>query len=383
MLKRVYIDNFRCLVNFELSVDWINLFLGGNGSGKSSVFDVLGKIQELVLGDRKVRDIFKSADRTRWQISPIQSFELEIAGNGGNYKYELAIEFNREKTLTRVDRECLFFDNLPLLKFQKGEVQLYRDDSSEGPSYPFDWSRSALASILPRNDNTKLTDFKNALARFIIVKIIPSLMADESSQEEARLSPGMENFVSWYRYLSEDQGKVRDLTNALKDILDGFEYFKFDKVSDRNRVLKLFFLGDSDRIGDNFPIGEKSYMGNTLYRFGEISDGQRVLIALYALIYCTRSEDYILCIDEPENFLALPEIQPWLTELYDLCSNREIQALLISHHPELINYLLASPVGYWFERSTNRPARVKAISNNNNDTGLPISELIARGWLHE
>lgn len=370
MLKRIYIDNFRCLVNFELSVDRINLFLGANGSGKSSVFDVLRKIQEFIIGDRKVNDIFKSTDCTRWQISAIQSFELEIAGNGGNYKYELAIEFNREKALTLVDRECLFFDNLPLLKFEKGEVQLYRDDSSEGPSYPFDWSRSALASILPRNDNRKLIYFKNALARFAIVQIMPSLMADESSQEEARLSAKMENFVSWYRYLSEDQGKVVQLTNALRNILDGFEYFTFDKISEKNRVLKLVFSGKSDGI-------------DTSYRFGEISDGQRVLIALYALIYCTRSEDYILCIDEPENFLALSEIQPWLTELYDLCSNGEIQALLISHHPELINYLLASPVGYWFERATNRPARVKPIINDDNDTGLPISELIARGWLNE
>jgi len=118
------------------------------------------------------------------------------------------------------------------------------------------------------------------------------------------------------------------------------------------------------------------------YRFGELSDGQRVLIALYTLIYCTQSEDYTLCIDEPENFLALPEIQPWLMQLYDFCSEGKTQALLISHHPILIDYLLASPVGYWFDRQQNSPVRVKRISNDN-DTGLPISELVARGWIHE
>ncbi|HBE31624.1 MAG TPA: ATPase, partial [Cyanobacteria bacterium UBA11368] len=86
----------------------------------------------------------------------------------------------------------------------------------------------------------------------------------------------------------------------------------------------------------------------------------------------------------PENFLALPEIQPWLIQLYDLCSERKLQALLISHHPELINYLLASPIGYWFERQSNAPVRVKAISNEvGENSGLPVSELIARGWLNE
>ncbi|HAX75624.1 MAG TPA: ATPase, partial [Cyanobacteria bacterium UBA11372] len=59
MLKRVYIDNFRCLVNFELDVDAINLFLGYNGSGKSTVFEALHKIQAFVSGDSKVEGIFK------------------------------------------------------------------------------------------------------------------------------------------------------------------------------------------------------------------------------------------------------------------------------------------------------------------------------------
>ena len=95
-----------------------------------------------------------------------------------------------------------------------------------------------------------------------------------------------------------------------------------------------------------------------------------------------KSEDYTLCIDEPENFLALPEIQPWLRQLYDCCDEGKLQALLISHHPECINYLLASPIGYWFERQSNAPVRVRKISSEEaDDSGLKISELIARGWL--
>jgi len=370
MLKRIYIDNFRCLVNFELSVDSINLFLGTNGAGKTTVFEVLRKIQAFVSGDGKVDAIFKSVDCTRWQTSPIQSFELEIEGNGGMYKYELAIEHDEKGLRARVQHERLWFDNQPLLKFESGEVQLYRDNHSEGPRYPFDWSQSMLPSLLPRNDNTRLTGFKNRLERFIIVQITPSMMVEDSDREETRLSPRMENYVSWYRYLSQDQGKTFELTNALREILDGFAYFKFAEAGEQNRILKLYFSGESDR---------RNYIE---YRFGELSEGQRMLIALYTLIYCTQSDDYTLCIDEPENFLALPEIQPWLIKLYDLCSDEKTQALLISHHPELIDYLLASPVGYWFDRQSNTPVRVKRIGTDN-DTGLPISELIARGWLRD
>lgn len=370
MLKRIYIDNFRCLVNFELNIDTINLFLGANGSGKSSVFEVLHKIQAFVSGDSKVEGIFKLSDCTRWQNSQIQRFELEITGNGGSYKYELGIGRDRDKC--RVEYERLWYDNQPLLKFELGEVQLYRDDRSPGSHYFFDWSQSILPSLMPRNDNTKLTWFRERIKRFIIVKIIPSLMVDESNQEEMILNTEMGNFVSWYRYLSEDQGKVAEIGNILREVLNGFANFKFERVSEQNLVLKLRFSGGSNNV---LPLE---------YRLGELSDGQKALVALYTLLYGTKSEDYTVCIDEPENFLALPEIQPWLIQLYDFCSEGKLQTLVISHHPELINYLLASPIGYWFERQSNAPVRVKRISGEvASNSGLPVSELIARGWLNE
>ena len=311
MLKRIYIDNFRCLVNFVLDVDTINLFLGSNGAGKSTVFEVLQKIQAFVSGDSKVEGIFKPTDCTRWQTSPIQRFELEIRGNGGSYKYELGIGHDRDKC--RVEYERLWYDNQPLLKFELGEVQLYRDDFSEGSQYSFDWSQSIFPSLMPRSDNRKLTWFRERMARFIIVRIIPSLMVDESSQEEMRLAMNMENFVSWYRYLSEDQGKVAEIGNILRDVLDGFTNFRFQRVSEQSLVLKLRFSGGTN---SNKPIE---------YRLGELSD-----------------------------------------------------------HPRLINYLLVSPIGYWFERQSNAPVRVKRISSEVADnSGLPVSELIARGWLDE
>jgi len=372
MLKRIYIDNFRCLVNFELNVGAINLFLGANGSGKSTVFEVLQKIQAFVGGD-STEKIFKSTDCTRWQTLQTQRFELEILGNGGCYKYELGIGYYRDKCY--IEYERLWFDNQPLIKIELGEVQIYQDNHD--PEIQFSLNENLSRSMLAifgatSNDVTKIAWFQKRMARFIIVKIIPSLMIDESEEEAMRLTQNMENYVSWYRYLSEDQGKVIELVNILRQVLDGFITFNFERVTEQSRVLKLKFTGDLD--------------GNKLieYRFRELSDGQKTLVALYILLHGTKSEDYTLCIDEPENFLALPEIQPWLIQLYDLCSDGELQSLLISHHPELINYLLASPIGYWFERQSNAPVRVKRISSQvADDSGLPISELIARGWLNE
>ncbi|MBK1989712.1 AAA family ATPase [Sphaerospermopsis aphanizomenoides BCCUSP55] len=368
MLKRIYIDNFSCLVNFELNFDSINLFLGGNGVGKSTILEVLWRLQFFILGLHKVDAIFPSLKCTRWQTLPIQRFELEIEGNGGNYKYELVIEHYPDHSCVRHER--LMFNNQILLNFELGEVQTFNDDYIEGPKYPFDWSQSILPFFLPRPDNTKLTWFKKRIERFIIVRIVPSNMSSMSEQEQILLNPSMDNYVSWYRYISQDQGKVAELIQGLKQVLNGFVSFKFEQYGDKYTILKVRFANDSNRK----DIIE--------YGFNELSDGQRIIIALYTLIYCTQSEDYTICIDEPENFLALPEIQPWLRQLYDFCDEGKLQALLISHHPECINYLLASPIGYWFERQSNAPVRVRKISNEEaDDAGLKISELIARGWL--
>jgi len=370
MLKRIYIDNYKSLVNFELSLDSISLFVGANGSGKSAVFEVLQKIRDFALGKGKIADLFLPDNRTRWQTLSTQTFELEVERDtDSKYKYELAIEHDESGKNVHVKYERLWVNQNPLLKFESDEIQLYNDNYSEGPKYPYDGVLSAIQSITPRNDNKRLTWFKEQLERYIVTHPIPSLIEEESAFEVSSPSISLSNYVSWYRHLSQDQGMAYQLTSALRETLPGFQYFKFENVGRQQRLLMAYF-----QIEDNQSVG---------YRFSELSDGQRMLIALYTLLHLNQGgsqRKYILCIDEPENFVALPEIQPWLTELYDRCNNSGLQALLISHHPESLNYLLASPIGYWFERQNNGPTRVKQIQVDDED-GLPVSELIARGWL--
>jgi len=46
-LSRLYINNYRCFVNFELRPGGRSLLLGYNGTGKSSIFDVLAALQDI------------------------------------------------------------------------------------------------------------------------------------------------------------------------------------------------------------------------------------------------------------------------------------------------------------------------------------------------
>ena len=84
---------------------------------------------------------------------------------------------------------------------------------------------------------------------------------------------------------------------------------------------------------------------------------------------------HTLFLDEPDNYVTLPELQPWLTELADGAGDTLPQVVLISHHPEAIDFLAHNTV--WLAREPESHTRVVEPRN---DTGLRMSEVYARGW---
>jgi AAA15 family ATPase/GTPase len=85
MLERLYVDNYRCMVNFECRLAAKQLILGSNGAGKSTVFDVLALQRDFCVRGEPAGDALAGSTRTRWQNVPEQSFELDVTGNGGKY----------------------------------------------------------------------------------------------------------------------------------------------------------------------------------------------------------------------------------------------------------------------------------------------------------
>jgi len=375
MLTSLYADNFRSLVNFELKLDELSLLMGPNGSGKSSVFEVLRRLQKFISGEFKVREAFPASTLTRWSNLREQQFSLTMRIDDPDLRdpyliYTLVIEHDEDRKLCRVKREVLTDSGKPLFEFENGEVHLYRDDHTVGPAYPYDWTQSGLAPIQARSDNKLLTAFKERLRGLVIASIVPSLMDAESLDEEVSLSSKMQNFVSWYRRLSqENMGGMVKLFGVLKEVLPNFESFSFSDVGRGSKVLKVMF-GSNQR-------GAKALS----FDFDELSDGQRVLIALYTIVHALKGEHLSLFLDEPDNFVSLREIQPWLAAVQDACGDTIRQAVIISHHPEIIDYLGTSE-GKWFSREGVGPTRVTDEPPIPTD-GLKLSETIALGQIAE
>ena len=199
MLQRIYADNFRCLSNFELDLDEANVFLGANGTGKTSVLHVLRSIQNLIARGSKVDEVFPARDLSLTQDREEQRFEIETRADGGTYRYSLVVEHDVSHRKMRIIHETLEHDGNPIFEFKMGEAQLYHDDYTKGPAYPFDWAQSGIGFLNARPDNQKLTRFKQDIANYIIVSSCPPLMEPETRTEDEFLDPWMRNFAGWYR----------------------------------------------------------------------------------------------------------------------------------------------------------------------------------------
>ena len=370
MIKKIYIDNFRCLVNFEIKPEKFQLWLGSNGNGKSSVLEVLDGMRRVISGD-PVRLAFPANSLTQWESRKKQTVAIELEVEGTHYEYELVVEQSgtgrQDDTSCRIKTEILKWNGELFYRFDGQEAHLYRINrttgkAEEGTHFPADWSRSMLSSIGERDDNEPLIAFRRAVSRWLIIQSNPPVMKEMAQGESDRLFRHAGNFAHWYRFLSlENQKAIFQLHGKLKDVFPGFD------------GLRLKDAGDSKRLVMDFQVeGRLCSFG-----FEDLSDGQRQLIVLYTILEALRSgEISALFIDEPDNFVSLREIQPWQTLLEEICDEEKRQAVIVSHHPEIIN-AMARGSELWFSRPKGLHVRATAFPEIE---GLTPSEIVARGW---
>ena len=369
MITRVYIDNFRCFVNFEVSPDRVNLLIGNNGAGKSTFIEVLHSVVELIVLGHAAEDAFPSNTLTRWDSRLTQQVELEIVGNGGTYQYVLEVNHDIVRQTVVLNRELVKFDSRALFVYENDVVQLYNNEGKFGTQFPFRGTRSFLSQLEPRPENTLLQWLINSLGQVWLLKIDPTNIDSESQRESDSLDSDGSNFASWYRHLSQERPEdLPKLFQRLAEILPGFRALKTistGKHGQRRELVASFNLN-----GSNAKYYEID--------FDDLSDGERDTIILYCILMDPDGRSRTLLLDEPENYVGLQLIQPWLVELADNIRD-EGQLFLVSHHPEVIDYL-ASNQSLLFERSGGGPTRVRK-NPFNRDEGLKASELVARGLL--
>jgi len=364
MLTRLYIDNFRCFVNFEYKPARRQLIFGSNGAGKSSFLDALWLLQQVVWTGNPFDDFSLLSQRTRWLNQPQQVWDLEAVLGGARYVYRLVIEPSGELQRARVYSETLDFDGKPIFEFTSGKVHFYDDQFERKVAYDLDSHRSGLATIPSGRDTQRLSRFKLWIGGLFCFRLNPFAMGSRAEREDPYPKVDLSNFAARYRNLSQAEPEHdAALFDSLRACWDGFGFLQLQSA------------------GENVRLLTADFGGSTRLYFGELSDRQRCLTCLYAILHFVLAKGYTVILDEPDNFVSLREIQPWLMAVTDTVEEAKGQILIISHHPEILNQW-APDVGVRFVREGVGPVRVVGFRG---DPASPLtpSELVARGWERE
>jgi energy-coupling factor transporter ATP-binding protein EcfA2 len=365
MIKRLYANNFRCLAAFDTTFDSFGVLCGPNGAGKSSVFDVISFIQTLGSGEATLGGDIKALELCRWLDSRIQEFELNLSADGRSFLYVLHLEQKEDFENPRVILERAFCDDRLLFERDLEGVRITRHDGTHA-GFPLDWRQTALAAIEPRGSLAELSLLQRELSRILVLRPNPRDVEAESRKESIRPNGSLSNLNSWYRAMSQEQEWTDKLRDSLQEIWPDFRSFKMVNVGLRAKALQLRFeaAGGADQ---------------TLLFLEQLSDGERALFGLYmvrAAIEAGAARTVFL--DEPDNYVGLPELQPWLLSILELL-DEDHQLLLISHHPEVLTSATEGSGRYLWRDNRTSPTRIGPLKV---PAGLTPGEAIARGWAH-
>jgi predicted ATPase len=360
-IARLYINNYRCFVNFELRPGRRCLLLGYNGTGKSSIFDVLDGIRTLVGRNADVETAFPRNTVTRFGGSSEQRFEIELATDGGALLYTLHVAHDVDKRSSEIVAEELSLAGKSAYRFAGGEVELAGGDGRARGPFPFSRQRSFLAS-LDGKARPVIAEFKDFLHQGWSLRLNPASMGATAVAEDTGLTKSGDNFASFCRSaLQEAPNLMMRAHEVLQEIIPGFEQLRMHPAG-RAKVLVASF---------RYP-GGKGYDID----FDALSDGQKTLIVHYVVLALAAHLPF-LCLDEPDNYVSIREIQPFLTELSDVSDETGLQVLMISHSPEVIDYFGPSDA-VLLERPDGGHTRVGTLPEGG---ALRLSEMMARGWL--
>ncbi len=369
MITRLYVNNYRCLVALDATFDSFGVLCGPNGAGKSSVFDALRLIRTLatgegILGGDNKRDI-KSLEFTNWLKSTVQEFELGVTVEGRNFEYVVHIEQKADSEKPRIIKERATCDGSSLFERDLEGVHFQKFDGSQ-TGFPLDWRQAALSAIQPQGSIRELTILQEAIAKILILRPDPRAMEGESKSEAKHPNLYLDNLISWYRTLSQDL----DWTVSLRDLLQGvWPDFKSLKLVDAGLNTKALQLRFDAANGSG---------RNDLF-FEQLSDGEKALIGLYMIrAAISTGAVHTILIDEPDNYVGLQELQPWALSLRELL-DEEHQAIIISHHPEILSQAGEDCGRYLWRDNHSSPTRIDPLKV---PAGMSPGEAIARGWIN-
>ncbi|MDR0307239.1 MAG: AAA family ATPase [Chitinispirillales bacterium] len=381
MLRKIKISNYKMFRDFEMDfTEGINLICGPNGSGKSALRELLSALGNLLalpdVAERVAESVVSSFPAEvfcRWLPQEtgyneiIISLELngkdEKSGAEELYCYDLTVRYNFLERKSRIQSESLVLHTTnrkhTIVSFANGKLTICTDDGKD-LSFSADWNVSGL--VTGSRNNSKIIKFGQLMSNVLSVHLNPSLMARDFTAGSQTIGQFGENFAAWNFY-----NTIRQLNKQLL-VFEQCKHFIPGFVTISNPS-----VGDSYRCKVSVGYNGKTYE----LALSELSDGQKILFALYSILSNVPDGSTVL-IDEPENFLSPGELQPWLNAVNSAWEERDIQFIIISHNPKILNWYHKEAV---ILKISDKPPRIIAEKNSADPSVSLFDKLREMEWM--
>jgi energy-coupling factor transporter ATP-binding protein EcfA2 len=350
MIRRLYIHNFRCFENFELPIagKTSTLLVGKNGSGKTTIGLALEILQRLARGTNRVGELVKPKDFARGRTEIPMRFEIEIEIEARIYSYVIAFEFPKGFKELRVLEESLIVDGTPIYTRKIAQVTLPRlrqlNLEREG-NFSMDWHLVALPVIQQQSAQDPIFVFKQWLSRMLILRPVPSLIVGDSKDETLQPNRQVTDFGAWFSgLLASEPAAYARIDEYLKQVMPDLKDIKNPLVGTEFRKLVVQFSNEQ---------------GAVILPFEDLSDGEKCFMIGALVLAANDVYGPILCFwDEPDNYLALPEVGHFILALRTAFQAGG-QFIATSHNDEAIRRFSQANTLVLFRKSHLEPAIIR------------------------
>lgn len=349
VIRRLYVNNYRCLQNFDLPIAGMPsaLLIGKNGAGKTTVGSALEILQKIARGTNRVGELVKPKDFTRGITDVPMRFELEVELQKETYGYALAFELPEKFKEPRVLEEKLTVDGKAVYTREVAQVHLAKWDQDKIADFVIDWHLVALPIIQLFSPDDPISVFKQWLAQMLILRPIPSLIRGDS--DEGTLEPNREvtNFGAWFTgLLTQEPAAYATVYGYLREVMPDLKGIQNLAVGADSRSLRVQFQNDQ---------------GSIVLPFADLADGEKTFLICSLVLAANSIYGPLVCFwDEPDNYLSLNEVGQFVVALRRGFQSAG-QFIATSHNPEAIRRFSEENTLALFRNSHLEPTVVRSL----------------------
>lgn len=354
MIQKVFIENFKAIhLGTELPIQPFTVFIGNNGTGKSSVMEALRVLQKAVRSDlnnafyefggiEKARN--KNADiseNNRNEVAVIKNkfhpikIILTAIVNKNLYEYEVSINYDRVYVVENEVLKCngrLIFTSKIKENNEEADVWLY--NAKTQVKKPF---------FYKHEPNSLMLSYKGSPSYIIGIEEFSSYIEDwQFLYLDAHImgQPVPQDKLYWIKRLNYNGGNIAEYLLWLKEQGNGHweslmqkMRFVLPYIKDIEPHVLIETINTEIELLMHESEGKQKAIPGWL-----LSSGTLRILALLAM-FETPGKPSVLFIDEIENGLDPRTIGLLLSEIEKAFDEKEIQVIVTTHSPYFLDLI--------------------------------------------